>query len=127
MGEYLGPLTHFIETHSPGQTFDFAAGTGGNIEALGRLKPILLQNSTRTFVSYAEINKIVEKLEKMSIKDRIEKLGLRPDRADVIVPAAVVIQTVMRQAGVDKLLIPYVGLKDGLLWSLINRKNYFSE
>jgi exopolyphosphatase/guanosine-5'-triphosphate,3'-diphosphate pyrophosphatase len=127
MGEYLGPLSHFIETHSPGQTFDFAAGTGGNIEALGRLKPILLQNSTRTFVSYAEINKIVEKLEKMSIKDRIEKLGLRPDRADVIVPAAVVIQTVMRQAGVDKLLIPYVGLKDGLLWSLINRKNYFSE
>jgi exopolyphosphatase / guanosine-5'-triphosphate,3'-diphosphate pyrophosphatase len=127
MGEYLGQLSHFIETHSPGETLDFAAGTGGNIEALGRLKPILLQNSTRTFVSYTELQRMIDKLSKMSVKERIEKLGLRPDRADVIVPAAVVVQTVMRQAGIDKLLIPYVGLKDGLLWSLVNQKNYFSE
>jgi exopolyphosphatase / guanosine-5'-triphosphate,3'-diphosphate pyrophosphatase len=78
-------------------------------------------------VSYTELQRMIDKLSKMSVKERIEKLGLRPDRADVIVPAAVVVQTVMRQAGIDKLLIPYVGLKDGLLWSLVNQKNYFSE
>jgi exopolyphosphatase/guanosine-5'-triphosphate,3'-diphosphate pyrophosphatase len=51
----------------------------------------------------------------MTFEERIQELRLRPDRADVIVPASIVLQTIMRQAGVDQMLIPHVGLKDGLL------------
>lgn len=62
----------------------------------------------------------------MSIKERIEKLEMRPDRADVILPAALVVQTVMQQSGLNKLLIPHVGLKEGIIWTLANQKNYFN-
>ena len=54
------------------------------------------------------------------MKDRIEKLKLRPDRADVIVPACLLIETVLRQAEVEKIAIPNVGLRDGLIWSMIS-------
>ena len=36
------------------------------------------------------------------------------DRADVIVPAAIVLQTLMAQLGIDQLQVPGVGLKDGV-------------
>jgi exopolyphosphatase/guanosine-5'-triphosphate,3'-diphosphate pyrophosphatase len=53
------------------------------------------------------------------MKERIEKLKLRPDRADVIVPASVLVQTIMRQAEVEKIMIPGVGLRDGIIWSML--------
>ncbi len=127
IGDFLSPLTHFIQSHGRGHKVDFAIGTGGNLESLGKLKPILLKSSSRTFLTFLELGEILQKLEKMTIKDRIEKLKMRPDRADVIVPAGLVIQTVMQQANISKLLIPHVGLKDGLLWSLAQRADYFSK
>lgn len=121
IGTFLKPLTHFIQSQGPGLPLDFIAGTGGNLETLGKLKPLLLKSPSRTFLTFHELEGIVQKLQKLTVKDRIDKLGMRPDRADVIVPAALVIQTVMRQAAVEKLLIPYVGLKDGLVWSIANQ------
>ena len=122
MGHFLEPLTHFIQAHGPGLPLDFAVGTGGNLETLGKLKPLLLKSSSRTFLSHQELGEIIQKLQKMTLKDRIEKLKMRPDRADVIIPAALTVHTVMRQAKLEKLLIPHVGLKDGLIWALAHQR-----
>lgn len=118
IGEFLEPLMHFIHSQAPGKPLDFAIGTGGNLETLGKLKPVMLQQPNRTFLTFDELGLIIQRLQKISIRDRIEKLKMRPDRADVILPAAVVIHTVLRQAGLEKLLIPQVGLKDGLIAAL---------
>ena len=120
IGDYVEPLSHFISSHNMGKKMDFAVGTGGNIEALGRLRTSLLKKSSGTSLSSDELNQIIEKLSRMSIKDRVEKLNIKPDRADVILPAALIAQTAMRLSGVTRLLIPYVGLKDGVLWSLVD-------
>jgi exopolyphosphatase/guanosine-5'-triphosphate,3'-diphosphate pyrophosphatase len=53
--------------------------------------------------------------EGLTFDQRIERLGLRPDRADVIVPACRVIASVLGRAGISTLHIPYVGVKEGLL------------
>lgn len=127
MGDFLKPLTHFIQTNGPGQPLNFAIGTGGNLETLGKLKSLLLQSSSRTFLNFQDLGEIILRLQQMTLRERTVKWGLRPDRADVIVPAALVVQTVMRQAGLDKLLIPHVGLKDGLIWSLANQNSYFQS
>jgi exopolyphosphatase/guanosine-5'-triphosphate,3'-diphosphate pyrophosphatase len=58
----------------------------------------------------------------MTIEERIQKLYLRPDRADVIVPAAIVLQRIVQQAGVDEVMIPGVSLKDGLILDLISEQ-----
>ncbi|WP_374032997.1 hypothetical protein [Bdellovibrio bacteriovorus] len=70
-------------------------------------------------MTLAELTEIIDRLRTFKVKDRIEKLHLRPDRADVIVPAAMLVQTIMRQAETEKILIPNVGLRDGLIWSML--------
>lgn len=118
MGEFIGALGEHIYTNCDHEPVDFAIGTGGNLECLGQLKVQLLKRSPHTFLTLTELGLIIEELRKLKIKERIEKLHLRPDRADVILPAAMLVQTIMRQAETEKILIPSVGLRDGLIWSM---------
>ncbi|MFS4460918.1 hypothetical protein [Bdellovibrio sp. HCB2-146] len=119
MGEFMAPLGEHIHRNVDHDPVDFAIGTGGNLECIGELKMRLLNRTPNTFVTFTELSQIIDKLKSLSLKDRIDKLHLRPDRADVIVPAAVLVQTIMRQAETQKLLIPRVGLRDGLIWSML--------
>lgn len=123
MGEFLKELGPHIYKNCDHDPIDFAIGTGGNLEALGKLKGQLLQKSPHTFLTLDELTEIIERLKPLKIKDRIERLEMRPDRADVIVPAAVLVQTIMRQAETEKILIPNVGLRDGLIYSMIPEFN----
>lgn len=118
MGEFITTLGEHIYQNSDHEQVDFAIGTGGNLECLGKLKLQLLNRAPHTFLTLTELALIVEKLRPLKVKERIEKLGLRPDRADVILPAAMLVQTIMRQAETEKILIPSVGLRDGLVWSM---------
>jgi exopolyphosphatase/guanosine-5'-triphosphate,3'-diphosphate pyrophosphatase len=54
----------------------------------------------------------------MSYDERISKLKLRPDRADVIVPAIHLTLTLMKAFQIQSLLLPQVGLKEGILLTL---------
>lgn len=121
MGEFIEPLSNYIESHASNVGLDKAVGTGGNLECMGRLKVQLLHRTPNTYVSLSELVEMTKRLQSVSYKDRVEKLDLRPDRADVIVPAMVLVKTILRQAGVEKILIPCVGLRDGLLWSLMEK------
>lgn len=121
LGEFIAPLSHYLESHVGHAPVELAVGTGGNLDCMGRLKVQLLHRSPPTLVSLTELVEIGDQLESYTIKERVEKLDLRPDRADVIVPAVLLVKTILRQAGVEKLLIPGVGLRDGLLWSLAER------
>lgn len=119
MGEFMAELGEHIHANVDHDPVDVAIGTGGNLECLGELKVRILGKTPNTFVTFDELGQIIDKLKSLSLKDRIDKLNLRPDRADVIMPAAVLVQTIMRQAETQKLIIPRVGLRDGLIWSMI--------
>lgn len=64
----------------------------------------------------------IEVLEKLisgySVKERINKLNLKPDRADVIFPATVIIQEIMKAMDFKKVKTPNIGVKDGILIQL---------
>lgn len=120
IGDFIRPLSQYVHANAPGKRLDFAVGTGGNLETLGKLKPVLLGRSSKTEMTDLELENIIQKLRRMSVKERIARLEMRPDRADVIVPAALVVQAIMRQASVHRLLMPAVGLKDGILLSLVD-------
>jgi len=62
-----------------------------------------------------ELAELIKRLERLTYKERISKLKLRPDRADVILPAAIVLHMIASQSGVKQIAIPNVGLKDGVL------------
>jgi exopolyphosphatase/guanosine-5'-triphosphate,3'-diphosphate pyrophosphatase len=95
--------------------------TGGNVEALGDLRVQLGKGKTNTSITVDDLDSILKKLESRSYEDRIRKFKMRPDRADVIIPAAIALQNIAYQAHVDRILIPRVGAKDGLLIDMASK------
>ncbi len=116
--ERLGPVKAFLRETLKGMHIDHAIGTGGNFECLGKLRVALLQKNSIFSMTHHELKQLLKHLESMSIRERIQFLRLRPDRADVLVPAALVTDAIMNVAEVDLLTIPYVGLRDGILSDL---------
>jgi len=117
MGDFVNPLTNYLDSHIADGPLHFAVGTGGNLECMAQLKGLILKKTPTTYITIRELHDIAEKLKSLSYKDRMEKLELRPDRADVILPATLLVLTALRLAHVEKIVIPKVGLRDGLLWS----------
>jgi len=94
-------------------------GTGGNMGKLFEL----VGKKNKTTASFKQIEKVREDLLKYSIEERINLLMLNPDRADVIVPAADIYLSAMKWAHSTQILVPEVGLKDGVI-QLLFEKNY---
>lgn len=117
--QYVDATHRRLKKELGNEKIDVCAGTGGNIECLGDLRKQLLEKENRSVVKLDEMDAILKKLQNMSYEERVKDLGLRPDRADVIVPASIVLQKIMKQAGVDEIVIPDVGLKDGLLLDIV--------
>jgi exopolyphosphatase/guanosine-5'-triphosphate,3'-diphosphate pyrophosphatase len=119
--EDMGAVRDFLRFSLKGLHIDQAIGTGGNFECLGKLRVALLQRSSIFSMTRDELGRLVEHLESMTMKERIQFLRLRPDRADVVIPAALVSKAVMDCGEIDLLNIPYVGLRDGILNDLATR------
>lgn len=100
-----------------------AIGTGGNInkiyEMAGKMagKPIFRK----------QIEEIVNQLESLSMEEKLSVMLLNPDRADVIVPAARIYLSAMKWARIESMLVPSVGLKDGILQALYEKHYTHSE
>lgn len=92
----------------------FAIGSGGNINKIFKMSG---KKETK-HLSYDKLKGIYEMLCSYTYQERIERLDLKPDRADVIVPAAKIFLTVMKNADIEKVFVPQVGLSDGLVHQL---------
>lgn len=49
-----------------------------------------------------------------TLEERIEELGLKPDRADVIIPASEICLKILKAADIRNMYVPQVGT---LLWN----------
>jgi exopolyphosphatase/guanosine-5'-triphosphate,3'-diphosphate pyrophosphatase len=97
-----------------------AVGTGGNISKIFELARV----SNGKTMSLRQIKDIKKLVEAKTMEERIYELQMNPDRADVIIPASDIYIKVMEWARSSKILVPEVGLKDGILLHLFekNRK-----
>jgi len=116
--EYAQAARYRIAQDIGGEKIQVCVGTGGNVEEIGRLRQKLFKRESDRFIHLAELQELIRRLGKLSYKERIQKWKLRPDRADVILPASIVLHMIASQAGVKQILIPNVGLKDGILLDL---------
>ena len=118
LGRMMADVQAFLDESMRGEEIDLCVGTGGNFECFGKLRVAMLQRNSIFSMTRDELGQIIEQLMATSIKERTQSLRLRADRADVVVPAALVTQETMRLARAEVLFIPYVGLRDGLLAEL---------
>ena len=93
-------------------------GTGGNINRI-------FKENGNTFgepLSRQDIKDQRDRIANHSFEDRVKLLRLRPDRADVIIPAADIFLQVMDYAGIEEVFVPKVGLADGVIYDLYMRQ-----
>jgi exopolyphosphatase/guanosine-5'-triphosphate,3'-diphosphate pyrophosphatase len=116
LGEYIATLRvpSLVRRKKPA---GFIA-TGGNIESLARLAGHAEKNGVSR-LGLADLRLLIDKLARLSFRDRIRELDLREDRADVILPAALVYERLAVLAGVEEVLVPYVGLREGITLDLV--------
>ncbi len=88
-----------------------AIGTGGNINKISQI-------ARKRYLEPLALDEIIETkefLDSYSLKDRVTKLRLKPDRADVIIPAANIYIQIMKYANINNIIVPKMGLTDGMI------------
>lgn len=107
-------MKEYIKTKTRGYHHVSAIGSGGNINKIFSLskrkegKPLSLELLRDYYKEFST----------MSVTERIALYHLREDRADVIVPALLIYINVMRWADTEEIVVPKIGLADGLIQSL---------
>ena len=92
----------------------FCIGTGGNINKIGKSYANPIDNIMTT----EKLKEANEYLSSFTVEERVNKLGMRPDRADVIIPALKIYLTVLDHAKIKSIYIPRIGLVDGLIFQM---------
>lgn len=99
-------------------------GTGGNLRALGKLCFRLGLSRSRNRFQRAHLEALTIRLFNLSLQQRIKRFQLKKDRADVILPAAVVTLEMMRIFEINEIIVPNVGLKNGLFWDALDKNGF---
>lgn len=88
-------------------------GSGGNINKLYRIAP--KRDKTEGRLPVDTLVRLHDRLAKMSLQERMDVFNMKPDRADVVVPAAEIFMMVAQSVGAKAIKVPNVGLADGLI------------
>ncbi|WP_303012802.1 Ppx/GppA family phosphatase [uncultured Bacteroides sp.] len=94
-------------------------GSGGNINKLFRLAD--KKDKKTSSLPVESLRKIHETLKELPLEQRIKQYKLKPDRADVIVPAAEIFLEVATHSQSTEIIVPTIGLSDGIIDSLYTR------
>lgn len=106
-------------------------GTGGNIETIATLnlsavasrngknakngKDAKSEERAPARLTVARLRQTLHRLARVSPDERVKRYDLRPDRADVIVPAGAIFEYVASRVGAKEIWVPFTGLVDGVL------------
>jgi exopolyphosphatase/guanosine-5'-triphosphate,3'-diphosphate pyrophosphatase len=108
--EYWQKLLNWVGKHTDGLENLDAIGSGGNINKLYKMVEI----PGRLPMTRGQLKNLHIMLREMTYDDRIAKLGLNPDRADVIVPACEIFRAILKRAKIKEIYVPEFGLSDGI-------------
>lgn len=111
-------MERFVYKHLENSHSATAIGTGGNINKIFELS---LPRKNKRYLDFEKIGEVLNRLESLTFEERINKLNLNYDRADVIIPAGKIYQRVMQAAKSKKMIVPDLGLKDGIIQVLYER------
>lgn len=94
-------------------------GSGGNINKLYRIARQRDKQVDRLPV--ATLRRLYERLDKMSLEVRMDTFNMKPDRADVIVPAAKIFLEIADCVHATEIMVPNLGLADGIINELMEK------
>ena len=94
--------------------------TGGNIDVLAEFAAAPRDNGGVRRLQSDALDAAIELLARFTPAERVQQFVMGEDRADVIVPAALVYQRLAKLAVASEILVPGVGVKDGVILGLLD-------
>lgn len=130
----LERMEHIVREHirshlgRPAVTPGMMIGTGGTFTAMGAMhrlhrtgrpsSDLARMNLRGERLHRADVRRLLERLHRMSDREREAVPGLNADRAEIIVAGVTIADTVMDRLGINELLIHDGGVRDGVLLEL---------
>lgn len=88
-------------------------GSGGNINKLYKLANE--KDKENQSFNVAELSRLYHTLKPLSIEQRMDRYGMRADRADVIIPAAEIFLNIASTVNAKTIIVPTIGVADGII------------
>ena len=82
-------------------------GSGGNINKIFSM----IEDKKKNEINIDTIREVLNTIKPLSLKQRIVELGLRPDRADVIMHAGKIYERIMDWSQCEKMIVPHSGFQ----------------
>ena len=111
---------NWINTNIKGCDNISTIASGGNANKILKLSGKKIAEP----ISINLFEKIYKELKKHSFEERVLILNLNPDRADVIIPAAEIYLRSMKYSNSKQVIIPRIGLADGIIRKIDSNKYY---
>jgi len=92
-------------------------GSGGNINKIYKMLPG--KDVRDKSVGVDDVRKLYEALRPLTVGERMARYDLRPDRADVIVPAAELFLRAADELEARRILVPKIGVADGIIDGMV--------
>ncbi|WP_111682519.1 Ppx/GppA phosphatase family protein [Winogradskyella tangerina] len=89
-------------------------GSGGNINKIFKISGVDLGKP----LTYFYLSNYYKTLQSYTYEERITKLDLNQDRADVIIPATRIYLSAMKWSKAKDIFVPKIGLSDGIIKSI---------
>lgn len=110
-------LEQYVKSHVNDFNGAEAIATSGTINKIA----MMINPSVDPHITTAQLEAFYKDVKKLSMKERIEKYKLNPDRADVIAPSASIYLKILGWGNISRLHAPSAGLKDGILYELLEK------
>ena len=89
-------------------------GSGGNINKIFSL----LRSKDEKYLQVEAVKEMHKEMQQLNIDQRMKKYNIKKDRAEVILPALLIYTNIFKWCNVDQVLVPKIGLADGLIQHL---------
>ena len=103
-------LAEHVDLQSVHQIF----ATGGNINKVHKM----LGAQHMETISVKKIAELRNEISVLNLEQRVERYQLKPDRADVIVPAMDIYLYIMQELNCNNMIVPKIGLSDGMIYDM---------
>ncbi len=107
-----------------------AVGSSGTIINLAEIAARTLHPNKKldgTILNYRDLRKVIELLCALPLEERREVPGINPERADILIAGAAILEIFMKELSLKTITVSDRGLEDGLLVDYLSRRDGFSR
>lgn len=107
--------------------FDLTTGSSGSLINLAEVSAAMQGNRPASMRNYRlplkDLARVREALCRDGLEERRKLPGIKPERADILVAAAAIIETLMEMTGSEEIIVSEQGLREGLVVDSITRSS----